>query len=55
MRGDAFAFDAIVGLAGGEVFVFFGSAAGPRDSNALDLVAFAQAEGDRQLGLRQIA
>src|SRR5271163_5056799 len=54
VRGDAFAFDAVVGLACGEIFVFFGIAAGPFDYDAVNLVAFGQAEGYWELGLREV-
>ena len=52
---DAFAFDAVVGLACGEMFVFFRIAAGPFDYDAINFVAFAEAEGHRELGLREVA
>ena len=55
LRGDGFPLDAIVGLACGEIFVFFGIAARPFDYEAVDLVTFAEAESYREFGLREIA
>jgi hypothetical protein len=55
LRGDGFPLDAVVGLACGEIFVFFGIAARPFDYEAVDLVTFAEAESYREFGLREIA
>jgi hypothetical protein len=55
LRGDGFSFDAIVGLARGEILVFFGIAAGPFDHDAFDLVTFAETESYREFGLREVA
>ena len=55
LRGDGFSFDAVVGLAGGKIFVFFGCAAGPFDYDAINFVALAETEGYGQFGLREVA
>src|SRR4029078_5587389 len=52
---DALAFNALVGLAGLEVLELIVAAARPVDHDAIDTVALADAECDRQLGLRQVA
>ena len=55
LRGDGFSFDTIVGLACGEIFAFFSIAAGPFDYEAVNVVAFAEAESYREFGLREVA
>ena len=53
-RSNSLRFHAFVGAAGGEVLVFFGSAAGPLDHQAIDLVPLSQPKRHGQFGLRQI-
>ena len=48
LRGDVPSFDALVGFAGREVLEFIGPSARPVDHRAVDAVALADAERDRQ-------
>ena len=54
-RRNALRFYAVVGPPGGKLLVFLGAAARPLDDGALDLVLLADAEGDGQLRLREVA
>lgn len=45
---DAFRFDALIHFAGSEILILFHPSAGPLDHDAIDAIALAQTEGDRQ-------
>src|SRR5580692_8400249 len=54
LRRDSFAFGAFVASPCGQVLELFGSAAGPGNDCAFNMVALLQTERERKFGLRQI-